>query len=182
MTTGGNDAMSDSHIFVYAGIYGSAEDAEIDYETIKALHHERAIGSFDLAILSKDASGKVKVHKREKPTQHGAWAGLVVGGVIGLVFPPTLVATAVWAGGGAALGAILGHLAEGMSRGDLKDLGEELDQGEVALIVIAKDKLDDELDKMFAKATKRIDKALAVDHRELQAEIDRAFDEVTKQA
>jgi len=37
---------------------------------------------------------------------------------------------------GAALGAITGHAAAGMSRGDLKDLGEQLDKGQAGLVVV----------------------------------------------
>jgi hypothetical protein len=36
------------------------------------------VGTFDSAVIEKE-DGKVHVHKTEKPTQHGAWTGIVVG-------------------------------------------------------------------------------------------------------
>jgi uncharacterized membrane protein len=171
--------MAGPDVFCYVGVYGSVAEAEEDYEEVRALHHGRVLGSCDVAILARDAAGHVKVHKHEKPTQRGAWLGLVAGALVGVIFPATLVGTVVWAGSGTAFGGIVGHLARGMSRGELKDLGEELDSGEAALVLIAKDKLDDDLDKVLTKATKRIEKVLAVDQRELQAEIDQAFSEAT---
>ena len=35
------------------------------------------------------------------------------------------------------LGALAGHAAAGMSRGDLKELGEHLDAGQAGLVVVA---------------------------------------------
>jgi len=168
--------MSKQAMFLYMGIYGSTDDAEADYESVRVLHHEGAIGAYDVAIITKDATGDVKVHKHEKPTQRGAWLGLVAGGIIGVIFPATLVATTIWAGSGAAFGGIVGHLSRGLSRSDLKDVGEELDSGDVALILVAKDKVDAKLDRILAKADKRTEKILEIDEKALQAKIDRAFD------
>ncbi len=52
------------------------------------------------------------------------------------------------------MGAIAGHAAGGMSRSDLKDLGELLDEGEAALVVAA---VSDIAPKVEA-AMKRADK------------------------
>ena len=60
-------------IFMYTGAYDSVSDADLDYGAIRALHSDGAIGSYDSAIISKDADGKVTVTKTEKPTKHGAW-------------------------------------------------------------------------------------------------------------
>ena len=39
--------------------------------------------------------------------------------------------------GGALLGAVAGHAAAGMSRHELKELGEQLDAGQAGLVVVA---------------------------------------------
>ena len=64
-----------------------------------------------------------------KPTQHGAWTGIGVGGLLGILFPPSLLGSAIVGG---TAGAVIGHLWHGMSRGDMKDLGETLDEGQAA--------------------------------------------------
>ena len=63
----------DKPMFFFAGVYADHDAAEADYEAIKALHATNDIGSYDAATITKDANGKVKVAKTEKPTQHGGW-------------------------------------------------------------------------------------------------------------
>ena len=50
--------------------------------------------------------------------------------------PPPSARPLVGAGTGGVLGAVAGHAAAGMSRDDLKELGEQLDAGEAGLIVV----------------------------------------------
>jgi uncharacterized membrane protein len=69
--------MADRPVFLYAAIYDEIADAEADYEAVFDLHAAGAIGTFDSAVIRKDDDGKVRVTKTEKPTQHGAWTGLV---------------------------------------------------------------------------------------------------------
>ena len=54
---------------------------------MKELHSLGVIGTHDAAVITKDADGKVKVSKHEKPTDHGAWTGVAVGAVVGILFP-----------------------------------------------------------------------------------------------
>ena len=46
-------------------------------------------------MIRKEADGKVRVTKTEKPTQHGAWTGAGVGALVGLIFPPALIGSAI---------------------------------------------------------------------------------------
>ena len=87
--------MSDRPVFLYAAIYDTIEDAEADYEAVFDLHAAGVIGTFDSAVIRKEADGKVRVTKTEKPTQHGAWTGAGVGALVGLVFPPALIGSAI---------------------------------------------------------------------------------------
>ena len=125
--------MSDNPVFLYAATYASVDDAEADYDTLLDLHDDDLVGTYDVAVINKADEGKVHVTKHEKPTQHGAWTGAAVGAVIGILFPPGLVAAAAV---GAATGGLIGHLARGMSRSDMKDIGDLLDEGRAALIVV----------------------------------------------
>lgn len=45
---------------------------------------------------------------------------------MGILFPPSIICSSV---AGAAAGGLIGHLRHGMSRSDMKDLGEILDAG-----------------------------------------------------
>ena len=160
--------MSDKPMFFFAGVYSDLADAEADYDAVKALHAGHIIGSYDSAIISKDSEGKVKVDKTEKPTQHGGWAGLAAGAAVAVAAPvamPVLVAA-----GGAGLGAWIGHLARGMNRGDVKEIGEMLDEGTAALIVIGIDKDAERVEKAVAKATKYATKRVSGDADEAEHE------------
>ena len=45
------------------------------------------IGTYDVAVITKDAKGKTHVNKDELSTRHGAWGGAAAGAVVGLLFP-----------------------------------------------------------------------------------------------
>jgi len=75
--------MSEESVFVFVGTYDDLDGAADDYEVLKELHSEGVVGTYDAAVVNKDERDKVHVHKHEKPTRHGAWSGLAVGGLIG---------------------------------------------------------------------------------------------------
>lgn len=107
-------------VFIYVGTYQDEAEAKADYQVVKELHSAGAAGSYDAAVLTKDEKGKVHVNKDELATRHGAWGGAAAGALIGILFPPSVIGTAL---AGAAVGGIGGHLWRGMSRGDVKEFG-----------------------------------------------------------
>jgi len=170
--------MSDEPIFLYLATYDSEADAKLDYDAVKELHSAGVIGTYDAAIITKDADGKVKIHKHEKPTQHGAWTGVAVGAVVGILFPPGLIVGA--AIGGLAGGAI-GHFWKGMSRKDVMELGELMDDSTAALLIVGKSKLDKAIDKAITHAVKTVEKEIKADQKELDKEIKQAEKEAEKE-
>jgi uncharacterized membrane protein len=163
--------MSDRPVFLYAAVYDEIADAEADYEAVFDLHAAGAIGTFDSAVIRKEEDGKVRVTKTEKPTQHGAWTGAAVGALVGIIFPPAVLGSAIV---GAGAGGLAGHFTRGVSRGDLKELGDELEAGSAAVIVLGESKLEEELEKAMARADKLIEKEVDADADELEREIDAA--------
>ena len=129
----------DDPVFVYGAVYADRDDADADYDTLLDLHSADLVGSYDVALVYKDDEGKVHVDQHEKPTQHGAWTGAAVGALVGIVFPPAILGSALV---GAAAGGGIGHAMGGMSRGDAKELGDYLDTGQAALVVIGKSRVD----------------------------------------
>ena len=160
--------MSDRPVFLYAAVYDTIEDAEADYEAVFDLHAAGAIGTFDSAVIRKEEDGKVRVTKTEKPTQHGAWTGAAVGALVGLIFPPAILGSAIV---GAGAGGLTGHLAKGIPRGDLKELGEELDANTAAVIVLGESKIEEQLEKAVKRANKLIEKELDAEADELEREL-----------
>src|SRR5512140_1721510 len=76
---------SEDQVYVWMGSYANATDAEADYKAVEQLHSSEKLGSYDYAVVEKDAEGNVHVHKHEKPTQHGTWWGIAATLLPGLV-------------------------------------------------------------------------------------------------
>jgi uncharacterized membrane protein len=159
-------------MFMYVGDYESLEDAKADLEALKELHREHAVGTYDAAVLTKDEEGKVKiVDKTEKPTQHGGWAGLAVGAAIGVIFPPSILVSGLV---GAGAGALIGHLHGGMSRKDLKEIGEMLDESEAALIVVGEATVERAVEEQTKRAKREMKKEVRAEAQEIEKAIDKA--------
>ena len=166
--------MSDRPVFVYAATYSSYDDCLADYEVLLDAHAEKLVGTYDVALIRKDDEGKIHVVKHEKPTQHGAWGGIAVGALVGVLFPPSLLGAAVVGG---LAGGIGGHLKGGMSREDAKELGEVLEGGQSALIVIGESRVEEQLEKVLTRAEKMIEKEIDADAKEVERELKEAKDE-----
>ena len=162
-------------VFLFIGTYPSEAAARADYDDVKELHSAGAVGTYDAAVVTKDDAGKVHVNKDETATRHGAWGGAAVGAVVGILFPPAVIGSAVV---GAAVGGVSGHLWRGMSRADVKEFGELIDAGQAALVIVGESTLQDALDKAELKAEKRVAKQLDVSAKDVDAAVQQAAKEV----
>jgi uncharacterized membrane protein len=163
-------------VFVYVGTYGSEVDARADYDVVKELHAKGAVGTFDAAVITKDGEGRVHVNKDETSTRHGAWGGAAAGALVGILFPPSIIASAAI---GAALGGVTGHLWKGMSRADIKEFGDLIDSGEAALVIVGETKIASYLDKMELRAKKNVTKELGVDAKDVDTAVQDAAKEIS---
>src|SRR4051812_25802890 len=170
---------------VLAGVYRDLESAEADYDLVKELHKtERLMDAYDAAVIHRREDGKVKItRKHETPTRAGGvlggGAGLATGLVVAL-FPfaaigsGLLVATSA---AGAVLGAVAGHAAAGMSREDLKDLGESLDAGEAGLVVVGVTDMEARIASAMRRSEKLQKKQLKADAQALERDAKEASGE-----
>jgi uncharacterized membrane protein len=164
-------------LLVLGASYDDREDAERDYEAIKALYREVGVThDFDAAVLERDDDGEVHVLKKhEQPTRHGAAKGLGWGLAIGAataIFPAIGLAGGLVAGGGAgaAIGAVKGHMEGGMKDEDLEELGAVLEKGRYGLIAVYATNMADQI----AANIKAV-------NRYVSAEIDASADELAAQ-
>jgi uncharacterized membrane protein len=151
-------------IFIFIGTYPDEEQARDDYRVVKDLHSAGAVGTYDAAVVTKTYDGRVHVNKDELATRHGAWGGAAAGAVVGILFPPAIIGTAL---AGAAIGGVGGHLWRGMSRSDVKELGDLIDEGQAALVVVGESKVGQAVQKANLKAEKRIAKDLDVSPKDI---------------
>ncbi|HET9290443.1 MAG TPA: hypothetical protein VFQ49_05120 [Actinomycetes bacterium] len=162
----------------YVGVYPDVAAAEADYELVKDLHTEAGlIDAYDAAVIERREDGKVKIaRKHETPTRVGGVLGGGVGLATGLVvalFPFAGIGAGLLAattGGGALLGALAGHAAAGMSRSDLKELGEHLDAGQAGLVVVGVSDMGAKIERAMARAEKVQAKQLKADNAEIEAD------------
>ena len=162
-------------MFLYIGTYPSETSARVDYDVVKDLHASGFVGTYDAAVVTKDAKGKVHVNKDEMATRHGGWGGAAAGAVVGILFPPAILGAAVVGG---AVGGVSGHLWRGISRSDVKELGDLIDTGEAALLVVGASTLEQALDKAELKAEKHVAKQLDVSTADVDTAVKEAADEV----
>src|SRR5215475_12428835 len=166
----------------FVGVYDDVSDADADYALVKDLHtKENLIDSYDAAVIERRADGKVKITKKhETPTRVGGVLGGGVGLATGLVvalFPLAAIGgglIALTTGGGALLGALAGHAAAGMSRHDLKELGEHLDAGQAGLVVVAVSDMGAKVERAMKKAQKVEKKELKADTAKIEADAQEA--------
>ena len=163
--------MSDRPVFIYAAMYADPAGAEADYNTLVELHAETLVGTYDVALVTKDADGKVHVEKHEKPTQHGAWGGIAVGAAVGVLAAPAIVPAALVGG---VIGGLGGHFRKGIPRADAKELGDLIEEGQATLLVIGESRLEEQLDKALTRAEKSIEKEIDADSKEFKRELDEA--------
>jgi uncharacterized membrane protein len=174
-----NDMADYDTFILFGAVYDISGAAEADYEAVKSLYYDwQLIDNFDAAIVTKRDDGKVKILKKhEQPTRKGGWRGagygLATGAVIAL-FPAAAIGSGLLAAttsGGAVLGAVAGHVTKGMSRSDLKDLGEHLDAGETGLIVVAASDVSSKIEQALGQATGVTKKELQASDAEIDAEV-----------
>ncbi len=172
---------------ILANEYDAEADAIADYEAIHKLYSDLGIlDSFDAAVLTRQSDGKVIIVKRideqsdEQSKGKPRWvAGLAVGTAVAL-FPAVALGIPVAGLGmgllaGAGMGAVIGgHVARGMKRSDLKDLGELLDHGTSGLLVVTTTEIEARVEPAITRAHKRAKAKLHADNDAIKDEIGRA--------
>jgi uncharacterized membrane protein len=161
--------------FIYVATYPSEMQARDDYQVVKGLHSSGLVGSYDAAVITKDANGKVHENKDETATRHGAWWGVAAGAAVGLIFPPAILGAAA---AGGVIGGVGGHLSKGMSRSRAKELGDFIDPGQAGLIVVGESKVEATIKKAVTRAEKRTGEQLDVDPKDIDQTLERAVREM----
>jgi uncharacterized membrane protein len=161
--------------FIFVATYPDEAAAREDYQVVKELHARGLVGAYDAAVVTKDAKGKVHENKDETATRHGAWWGVAVGAAIGAIFAPTVIGAAAVGG---VIGAVTGHIAKGMPRSTAKELGDFIEPGQAALLIVGESKVEAAIQKAVTRAEKRIAHQLNVDPKDVDKTLQEAVGEV----
>lgn len=115
--------------------YPDRDTAEQVRRTLFELQKEHVIELEDMAVVTRNADGKVKLHQSARLAGAGAAGGALWGGLIGLLFLAPLLGAAVGAAAGGAAGAMSDV---GVDDNFMKELGESLEPGGAALILLVR--------------------------------------------
>jgi uncharacterized membrane protein len=112
-------------------VYDDPETADRDWAALEAAAQDRRVNIADAALV-ENQSGEAVILQRQ--SHHGWGKGAIVGAVVGILFPPSILgAAAVGAGGG----ALIARMNRALGRGKVMDLGQTLDSGATAIIVVS---------------------------------------------
>jgi len=175
--------MTQKPAFIFVATYDNVDDAKSDSELVAKAYRDHLIGTYDAVVISRDADGKIHMHKTEKPTEHGAEIGFVTGAglgaagmlaahvagaVIGLFSPTALIAEAAI---GTIAGGTIGHLRKGIPDEDQKELGELLGNNPAALVLVAESNLKQALQTVLKRAKTQMEKQATFDLDELKKDL-----------
>jgi uncharacterized membrane protein len=155
---------------LYIAAYDDENAAKGDYEALKELVKEGAV-FIDVAVLvSRDDEGKLHVKENAHELAGGRMVGGAAGLLIGLIFPPGVIAATVV---GAAAGGVTGRLMRHHRESEVKkDIEDTLPNNSSGIITVFDITIKDKVDKALKDAKK-------VDEDEVDAE---SVEQVKEQA
>jgi len=167
-------AISDGAYTLLIADFADTEVAWQAYEAIKEAEDGSTVKVEGALVVKREAEGKVQVlTATDHSTRRGLTWGVVGGVALGLIFPPSILGSAVALG---AVGAATGKGLEIRNRRGLEDdLKDAIEPGHSGILVLVSDPAVVELRKALEKAEGIVEKA--VDKAEA-AELKAAADEV----
>jgi len=125
---------SNAPVDLYIAAYPDAKGAQEDWDAIKQLAEDDVIKVEGLILVSRGSDGKIDVEDNFHTAARGAVWGAVGGAVVGLIFPPSLLASAaVGAGAGLGIGGLKSHREKKAIKADVEDTLPTNSSGIVAL-------------------------------------------------
>ncbi len=154
--------MTDKSVEVFVAAFGNEAQAGVALKEFRAMDREGSIDLIDAVVVVHGADDKVHFEETADPSgKKLAKRGAIAGGLVGLIFPPSIIASAVIGGAG---GGVWGKIRDkGFKDEDLKAVGESLEPGTSAIIAIAEDRVVERLEAGLAGYQKIARHALSAD-------------------
>ena len=161
--------VTDGAYYLIVAKFPDQEQAEQAYRDLEEIEQSSRLRIDGVVVASCDAEGKVHLGK---VTEHSTKTGLkwgVVGGVaLGIIFPPSILASAATVG---ALGAGIGKVRNQATRSGLaKELEGVMEPNSSGVIALVEDTAVVEIQKALSQAQDIVTKAV---DKQVAAEIDR---------
>jgi uncharacterized membrane protein len=145
------------------------EDAEAAYQALQEIEERSPLKIDGVVIASCDAEGKIHLGKvTEHSTKTGLKWGVVGGAILGVIFPPSIIASAAALG---TAGAVLGKTRNVFNRKGLADdLAGVMKPNTAGIVALVEDTAVVEIREALAKADRIVEQAI---NKQIAAEIDR---------
>ena len=127
--------MTEQELYLFMAVFSDEKAAEPAAKAIDAAAKERSVHVDGLAAVHRDSHGHIHIHEIGDITgSQGALRGGAVGAVVGLLFPPAILASTVVGG---AIASVVAKLHDkGFKTEELHVLGESLGKGESAVLFV----------------------------------------------
>ncbi len=159
-------AVTDGAYTLFVADFDDTESAWEAYELLKSIEDGRTVEIEGVVVVTCDAEGTLEVQKAtDHSTRRGLGWGLVGGVVLGVIFPPSIIGSAVVLGAG---GAAVGKARELHHRSELAaELKDAIAPGHSGILALVSDpgavKIREALDKANAIVETAVDKVVADD-------------------
>jgi uncharacterized membrane protein len=136
--------MADNPVEVFVAVFDNEAQAGLALKDFRAMDRAGSINLIDAVVVVHGTDGKVRFQETADPSgKKLGKRGAIAGGLVGLIFPPSIIAGAIVGGVG---GGIWGKIRDkGFKDEDLKAVGESLEPGTSAIVAIAEDKVVEQL-------------------------------------
>jgi uncharacterized membrane protein len=151
--------LSDGAYTLLAADFADTETAYQAYEALKAVEDGRTVEIEGVVVVRREADGKLEV---QKATDHSTKSGLkwgVVGGIVlGVIFPPSILGSAVVVG---TAGAATGKLRQLHNRKELEtELEDAIPPGHSGIVALVSDPGAVEIRKALDRADRIVQSAV----------------------
>lgn len=143
-------AKHDNPLDLYLAYYADADAARLDYDSLEGLASADVIKIDAIALVRRDADGKIDVVDNHHSGRKGAGVGAAVGLVVGAIFPPSLLGGAI---AGGLVGGGTGSLVSRHRRKEIKaDLESHMPPDSSAVVCVFEEIWAEQVEKALASA------------------------------
>lgn len=151
--------VSDGAYTLIAADFADTDIAMEAYEALKTVEDGATVKIDGVVVVRRDAGGKLEVQKAtDHSTRDGLTWGAVGGAVLGVLFPPSIIGSALVVGAG---GGIIGKLRERHHKKELaKELEDAIAPGHSGIIALVSNPGEVKIRKALEKADRIVEKAV----------------------
>ena len=151
--------VSDGSYALVVADFADTESAWTAYEDLKAVEDGRTVAIEGVVVVTRGEDGYLEVQKAtDHSTRSGLKWGLVGGIALGVIFPPSVLGSAVALGGA---GAAIGKMRQLRRQGDLADeLEDAIAPGHSGIVALVSDPGQVRIREALARADAIVERAV----------------------